>query len=111
MTEAHLKALKVLDETPAISQRGIAKRLKLSLGKANYIVNSLIEKGYVKAKRFKNSNNKLAYMYVLTPNGIKKKVELTRAFLSRKSDEYRMLHREIKELKEEMRKLEGNGDG
>ena len=102
MTEFHLKALRILADNPVLSQRSIAKELELSLGKANYIIKALVEKGYIKMKRFKNSNDKLAYMYVLTPVGIKKKMELTGKFLKKKSEEYRTLKREILALREEV---------
>ena len=74
----------------------------LSIGRINYIVNSLIRKGFVKARTFRNSGNKLAYRYLLTPKGVAKKVELTRAFLARKMAEYDDLVREIDELKREV---------
>ncbi|MGA3086479.1 MAG: MarR family EPS-associated transcriptional regulator [Thermodesulfobacteriota bacterium] len=80
MDENHLKTLKILEENPALSQRHLARELNLSLGKANYIINALIQKGYLKVKRFKNSNNKRSYIYYLTPEGIKKKFELTYQF-------------------------------
>lgn len=102
MTESHLKALRILKGNPALSQRRIAGELRLSLGKANYVINSLIGKGYVKARRFRNSKNKFSYMYVLTPKGIRKKVQLTKLFIRRKSEEYRALYREIDELKKEI---------
>lgn len=68
----------------------------------NYVLNALLDKGLVKAEKFKNSKKKLAYMYHLTPKGIKKKVELTSSFLHRKMNEYDALKIEIEELKEEL---------
>ena len=65
-------------------------------------MSSLIDKGLIKAKRFKNSKNKIAYMYILTPDGIKSKMQLSRAFLKRKLDEYEILKMEIEELKREV---------
>ena len=65
-------------------------------------MSSLIDKGLIKAKRFKNSKNKIAYMYILTPAGIKSKMQLSRDFLKRKLDEYEMLKMEIEELKREV---------
>jgi len=65
-------------------------------------LSSLIDKGLIKAKRFKNSKNKIAYMYILTPDGIKSKMQLSRAFLKRKMDEYEMLKTEIEELKRDL---------
>lgn len=106
MDEHHLKLLQELSKDNTLSQRDISKKLGLSLGKVNYVLNALLEKGLVKTKRFKNSRNKLAYMYILTPRGIKSKVELTYSFLKRKVDEYNMLEMEIRELKSEIDNIE-----
>ncbi len=95
MDENHLKTLKIIEENPVLSQRHLARKLNLSLGKANYIINALIQKGYLKAKRFKNSNHKWAYTYYLTPEGIKKKFELTCQFFRTKSLEFEQLRQEI----------------
>jgi EPS-associated MarR family transcriptional regulator len=103
MDENHLKIMKILEENPALSQRHLARELNLSLGKANFIINALIEKGYLKAKRFKNSNNKRAYAYYLTPEGIKKKIELTYQFFITKSQEFEQLQREIRTLEKEIK--------
>ncbi len=73
----------------------------LSLGRANYLVNALIEKGYIKARRFKNAKNKIAYMYILTPKGINVKLKQTYNFLERKLDEFERLKQEIDTLKQE----------
>lgn len=71
----------------------------LSLGRTNYLVNELLKAGYIKAKRFKNSKNKMAYSYVLTPHGISAKVTQTHNFLQRKISEYDMLKAEIEALR------------
>ena len=102
----HLNLLKELSEDSTLSQRELSRRLGLSLGKVNYVLNALIDKGFIKVKRFKNSQNKLAYMYILTPEGISKRIELTRFFLKRKMMEYDRLKTEIEELKKEVKKLE-----
>ena len=68
----------------------------------NYVVSSLVDAGYIRAKRFKNSKNKMAYMYILTPAGIKSKMQLSRDFLKRKLDEYEMLKMEIEELQRDI---------
>ena len=88
MNEHHLKTLKELSRDSALSQRDLSKKLGLSLGRVNYVLNALLDKGLVKAERFKNSKNKLAYMYNLTPEGIIEKAELTYHFLQRKKKEY-----------------------
>jgi len=83
-------------------QRDLSIKLGLSLGKINYVLNALLDKGLVKATRFKNSKNKLAYMYILTPEGIVAKVDLTHSFLLRKLTEYDALKREIEEMKRDI---------
>ena len=108
MDENHLKALKELDRNGKISQRELSRKVGLSLGRINFVVNSLIGKGYVKAQRFRNSNNKLAYMYVLTPSGIRKKTETLKAFIVRKTREHERLLQEIEELR---REVDGVGEG
>ncbi len=98
MDENYLKILRILTDNSNLSQREMAKELNLSLGKANFIINALIEKGYIKVKRFKNSKSKLSYFYLLTPDGIKKKFELTQQFFKIKSQEYQILKEEIRKL-------------
>ena len=102
MNEHHLKTLKELSKDSALSQRDLSKRLGLSLGRVNYVLNALLDKGLVKAERFKNSKNKIAYMYHLTPEGIIEKMELTYHFLQRKKKEYDSLGMEIEELRREV---------
>ena len=102
MEEHHLKTLKELSKDSTLSQRDLSKKLGLSLGRVNYVVNALLDKGLVKAERFKNSKNKLAYMYNLTPEGIIEKAELTYHFLQRKKEEYDSLGMEIEELRREV---------
>ncbi len=100
-----LKILKELAKDNTLSQRDLSKKLGLSLGKVNYVLNALIDKGHVKAESFKNSKRKLAYMYILTPAGIRAKVELSYRFLKRKVDEYNALRIEIEELRQENESL------
>jgi EPS-associated MarR family transcriptional regulator len=106
MDEHHLTLLKELATDSTLSQRDLSKRLGLSLGKVNYVLKALLDKGFIKAERFKNSKKKLAYMYVLTPEGIKRKVYLTGHFLKIKVREYDALKVEIEEMR---RELEGVG--
>ena len=98
---AHLYALRELSRDDTLSQRDLAGRLGLSLGRVNFVVNSLIGKGLLKARRFKNSRNKLAYRYVLTPEGISEKVVVTRRFLEAKMHEFARLRQEIEDLRRE----------
>src|SRR3990170_3482713 len=102
MNGHHLKLLKELSKDNKLSQRELSRKLGLSLGSVNYVVSNLIDAGYIRAKRFKNSKNKAAYMYILTPSGIKSRMQLSRDFLKRKLDEYEMLKMEIEELKRDL---------
>ena len=100
--DTHYKVLKIIESNPEITQRALANELGVSLGKANYCLKSLMEKGWVKANNFKNSNNKLAYAYLLTPQGIEQKGLITVQFLKRKMAEYEDLRHEIEELQKEV---------
>jgi EPS-associated MarR family transcriptional regulator len=100
--EYRSKILRILEEQPEISQRDLARELGISLGKANYCLQGLMEKGLVKANNFKNSRNKKAYMYLLTRQGMAEKARATSRFLKRKMAEYEALQREIESLKQEV---------
>ena len=93
--------LRLLDESPSRSQREVAHELGMSLGKANYVLRALLGKGFVKVQNFRNSQNKRGYAYLLTPEGVAAKAELTRLFLARKIEEYDALRLEIERLKAE----------
>lgn len=97
--ECRYKILKALQQDPDLSQRELANRLGVSLGKANFCLKALIEKGLVKAENFKENPNKAGYLYLLTPKGVEEKVSLTHSFLQRKLKEHESLVREIEELK------------
>jgi len=100
--DIHFRVLKVIETNPKITQRALADELGISLGKANYCIKSLAQKGWIKASNFKNSNNKLAYAYLLTPHGIEEKALMTVRFLRRKMDEYEALKEEIDQLKRDI---------
>lgn len=100
--EAHLKVLRAIDAEPSISQRDLARQLGISLGKTNYCLQALLEKGWVKVRNFKNSKNKIAYSYLLTPKGVDQKAKLTVVFLKRKEAEFEALKYEIRQLSEEV---------
>ena len=108
--EIHLKVLRRLEENPGITQRELAKALGVSLGKVNYCVKGLIDKGFVKARNFHNSNNKRAYLYKLTPSGIEAKARISMRFLQRKVNEYEELSREIEQLRTELRGYDDAGE-
>jgi len=103
--EISYRVIKLIEQNPAISQRELAEALGVSLGKTNYCLKALIEKGLIKARNFKNNKNKLAYTYLLTPHGIREKVRITAAFLKRKLAEYDDLKYEIEALKQEVADL------
>ena len=109
-TETHLQLLRLLEDNPELSQRELAHELGISVGKINYCVNALLAKGWIKARNFKNSRNKLAYAYLLTPSGIEQKAALTVNFLRRKLDEYERLHQEIAQLRAEAGPDAASGD-
>jgi EPS-associated MarR family transcriptional regulator len=100
--EIHLKVLREIEDNPEITQRELAQELGVSLGKVNYCLKALIEKGFIKARNFHNSNNKRAYLYVLTPSGIDAKARISVAFLRRKVEEYERLKTEIAQLEREV---------
>ena len=100
--ELRLRILRLLTESPDLSQRELAHRLGLSLGKMNYCLRALIDKGWVKVNNFRNSQNKLAYAYVLTPSGFRAKGSATTAFLRRKQEEFAELESQIAELRREV---------
>ena len=100
--DAHLRVLQLLHQQPDLSQRQLAEKLGISLGKANYVLRALLDRGAIKAKNFRNSQNKLAYAYVLTPPGLREKGLTTRDFLRRKQIEFEQLENEIAELRREV---------
>ena len=99
--ETHLKVLRLLESTPNINQRKLAESLGVSLGKTNFCLNALLDKGLVKMENFRTSTRKLNYAYLLTPSGITAKAALTKRFLKRKMEEYEALRAEIEQLKQE----------
>ncbi len=102
MNETHLKLLRAIEANPSASQRELSQILGVSLGKANYCLKALMEKGWVKAGNFKASPNKGAYLYLLTPTGLEAKAALTVNFLRRKKAEYDLLRTEIAALEREV---------
>jgi len=98
----YLNVLKIVEENPKITQRQLASTLGVSLGKVNYCLKSLIDKGWVKASNFKNNKNKKAYMYLMTPSGIDQKARMTIRFLGHKMKEYEKLKCEIQQLKRDV---------
>ena len=101
--QTRYRLLKLLELTPEVSQRRLAEELGVSVGKVNFCLRALLDKGLLKVRNFRDSQNKLAYAYYLTPKGAKEKVRATSGFLQRKMAEYQELEREIEELRREVR--------
>lgn len=100
--ELDVALLRRLADAPHASQRELARETGVSLGKLNYALRALIDKGWVKAGNFSRNPNKLAYAYLLTPSGLEAKARLTRHFLARKMREYDRLRTEIEHLQQEL---------
>ncbi|MGB2045516.1 MAG: MarR family EPS-associated transcriptional regulator [Porticoccaceae bacterium] len=100
--EIQLSVLRLLEKNPRLTQRQLSAELGISLGKTHYIVKSLIDVGLIKLDNFQRSNNKLGYVYLLTPKGMAEKAAITVRFLARKQDEYKRLAQEIETLKSEV---------
>jgi EPS-associated MarR family transcriptional regulator len=96
--ETNYKVMRLLEAKPEITQRDVARELGVSLGKANYCVRALIRKGWVKARPFKNTQQKAAYQYTLTRVGRQEKARLTLRFVAGKIREYEGLLVEIDEM-------------
>lgn len=103
--EVRYRILAYLDESPTASQRQVAAHLGVSVGKANYCVRALVEKGWIKIRRFSRSKEKSAYAYILTPKGIEEKVQLTYLFLKLKMAEYDAIAAEIERLRVQLRRI------
>jgi len=101
-SEEMLMLLRKIHENPQLSQRELSTSLGLSLGKVNFLIKALMEKGFIKAHNFKNSKNKIAYWYFLTPVGMEEKARITYRFLKRKMAEYEKLETEIRQLQDEI---------
>ena len=100
--DAYYRLLRLLDESPALSQREIATEMGMSLGKVNYCLRALVDRGWVKAANFWKSHRKRAYIYKLTPQGVSKKAALTLCFLRKREAEFEALREEIQILRREV---------
>jgi EPS-associated MarR family transcriptional regulator len=103
--EVHLLLLRKLEENPEYTQRELSKEMGISLGKVNYCMKKLTEKGWVKLTNFGANSNKLNYIYLLTPRGIEQKAKLTVSFLKIKIDEFEVLKNEISNLKNDIKEM------
>lgn len=100
--EIRYRILRELERDPQLSQRDLAGSLGVSVGKTNYCLRALVDRGFVKVENFRRSGNKLAYAYHLTPQGIKDKARMTRLFLKIRQREYEQLQSELEELRREV---------
>ena len=100
--ETRFRLLRALESNPEISQRALASELGISLGKTNYCLRALIEKGWVKAGNFSRSQKKHRYLYQLTPSGLTEKARISKRFLKRKLAEHQALTREIEQIRQEL---------
>ena len=91
--------LRLIYNSPYITQRELAKYLGFSLGKLNYCLKSLHAKGLIKIKNFNKNPKKLNYLYLLTPKGISAKTKLTVRFMKKKLSEYDELKKELENKK------------
>ena len=92
ISENHLDILHHIQNDSSSSQRQMSKKFGLSIGKVNYIIKSLLGIGYIKIENFRNSSNKINYIYILTPKGIKEKTKITNHFINKKKLEYDKLN-------------------
>ena len=99
---AHFELLRLLEQHPEYSQRQLAVALGISLGKTHYLLKAVLGKGWVKAQNFRRSDNKLGYLYALTPQGVRERLQLTQTFLARKEGEYEILKNQIVSLRAEL---------
>jgi EPS-associated MarR family transcriptional regulator len=100
--ELRYRLLQLLQENPRMSQRDVARELGISLGRVNYCLKSLMQKGWIKVSNFRNSRNKAAYIYLLTPRGIEAKAGVTVKFLQVKLQEYETLCADIERIRAEV---------
>lgn len=100
--ESSLQVLRLLEKNSLLTQRELATQLGVSLGKVNYCVQALLERGFIKLQNFRGSRNKLAYAYLLTPAGAAAKSSIAVRYLQIKMAEYERLQKEIEQLQSEI---------
>jgi MarR family transcriptional regulator, temperature-dependent positive regulator of motility len=100
--QQYLQLLKLVEENPGMSQRQLAARMGVSLGKVNYCLRALLARGLVKFDKFRQSSNKRQYAYLLTPAGIEEKSRIILSFIRRKEAEYEAIRRDIAALRRQL---------
>ena len=103
--EYRYRILKLLESNPAASQRDIARELGVSLGRVNFCLQALVEKGLIKANNFRNSTTRQTYLYLLTPKGMQEKAKVTVRFLKVKLEEYEFIKAQVEELQRDATKI------
>ena len=103
--ETSFRVMRDLEKRPDMSQREMAQSARVSLGAINYCLRALQDKGFLKVRNFRASDNKLRYAYILTPHGLAEKAVLMHRFLDRKLLEYSALQAEIELIRQEMTDL------
>ena len=106
--DIHLELLRKLEVNPEYTQRELSQEMGVSLGKINYCMKKLIEKGWIKLSNFSHNPNKVGYIYLLTPKGIEQKSRLTTSFLKTKLEEFEVLKDEISKLKLDAKEISNN---
>lgn len=108
--ETRFRLLKLLHANPDISQRDLAQELGISVGKVNYCMRALVDRGWVKARNFRDNPQKKTYAYLITPKGMEEKAQVTLRFLKHKVAEYEALQQEIQSLRDEVQAIAPNSD-
>ena len=96
------KVIREIEHNPSHTQRSLAEKLDISLGKVNYVLAGLIEKGIVKAKKLKNNPENIRWQYILTSEGVREKIKITKNYLARRIVEFEDLQKEIELLKKDV---------
>jgi EPS-associated MarR family transcriptional regulator len=96
------KVIREIEINPSHTQRSLAEKLDISLGKVNYVLAGLVEKGIIKAKKLKNNPENIRWQYILTSAGVKEKIKITQQYLQRRIVEFEDLQKEIELLKKDV---------
>lgn len=104
MDDVQLKVMRLIEATPDITQRDLASKLGVSVGKANYLLKGLISKGLVKAENFRKSQNKIGYLYIFTPEGLEQKARITRRYLQKRVAEYESMKAELEAMRQPLKR-------
>ena len=100
--ELEYRVLQLLEQQPTLSQRALSRKLGFSLGKTHYAVKALVDAGWLKLENYYKSDNKIKYLYILTPKGSVEKASMTKRFLIKKIEEYERLEKEIEQLRRQV---------